>query len=490
MLRASSSSPERALDLGPAAAVIRRLVVGTAVVALAACGAKPKDPFVASPSPDCSPPGTPVVSAASAPAGPATEPTVCQQPIIQSALPASQVKHLGTVPVNRTAAFDVPPATGSFTIVLQAVTASTADVTFVGAPPLPNAPVPLKITDPAGGTFYDDTSTPLDPTRANAVYRGGRQGWGTFTAPNTAPTLSAWARGVPAGRWSFVVGDYAAECQNLGPAGCTAGADTSGVYDVTVLLRPGPVPTTGTIDVDFYLATAQFSASTAVTDPGMARMVSTLGAIYANAGICLGKVTFIDLPAWAKAKYSTLDATDRGPCGALAQLFTLSLPDAALPLFLVDQLQNLNKLGQYEYVVGIDAAIPGPSSMGGTLVSGAAIGISCVGPGSCAAGVVDPDKVAAVAAHEGGHWLGLFHTTEENGAVFDPLSDTGVCDCSQCVAEAYRSSCGTSSAEVGTAVCSTGGSCSGGDNLMFWLMGGTAISAQQAQVMRANPLVR
>jgi len=259
---------------------------------------------------------------------------------------------------------------------------------------------------------------------------------------------------------------------------------------VTVLLRPGPVPSTGTIDVDFYLATAQFSASAAVTDPGMARMVSTLGAIYADAGICLGKVTFIDLPAWAKAKYATVDGTDRGPCGALSQLFTLSLQDAALPLFLVDRVQVVSPSNQYEYVVGIDAAIPGPSSMGGTVVSGAAIGISCVGPGSCAPGIVDPDKVAAVAAHEGGHWLGLFHTTEENGAVFDALSDTGICVCSQCVAEAYRSTCGTSSAEVDTAVCSTGGSCSGGENLMFWLTGGTAISPQQAQVMRANPLVR
>ena len=37
------------------------------------------------------------------------------------------------------------------------------------------------------------------------------------------------------------------------------------------------------------------------------------------------------------------------------------------------------------------------------------------------------DQVAYIAAHESGHYLGLYHTTEANAGIFDPLGDTPQC---------------------------------------------------------------
>ena len=466
-----------------------------ATVALAACGGGSpgprEEPFVAPLAPDCSPPTIPDVSFA-ATVGPASPPATCATPVHDSALDAAWVQHLGTLAVGSTAAFVVPPGTGSFTIVEQAVQASTGPVTFAGASPLPNRAVPLRIKYPDGSIFFDDTAPiPLDFSLASAVSFGGRQGTGAFTAPSTAHTLAAWARGAPSGTWSFVVGDYASECVEVGPAGCTSGGGTTGIYDVSVLLRPGPVPRSGTIDLDLYLVTTRFRAPGAPSDPGLSRMVSTISSLFAAAGICVGQVTFLDVPDWVRSDYATgIDATRLGACDALAQLCTLSRPSAAVPIFLVDAIGGS---GGSLRTVGIDGAIPGPATIGGTIVSGAVVNASDVGAGTCGASIdlaaCGSDATAAVVAHEVGHYLGLYHPTESGGTIFDALSDTPTCACSQCVPPAYRPSCGAG-ANVGASDCSAGGACAGASNLMFWLAGGDQLTAQQGQLMRASPATR
>jgi hypothetical protein len=404
--------------------------------------------------------------------------------------------------VNTALTFDVPPNTGSFTIVEQAVSASPSDVTFGGVT-LHNVPLPLRILEPNGSVFFDDTSgVPADFSAANAVYYGGKPLTGAFTVPNTTHAATAFIREVPAGTWSFVVGDYAAECNNVGAGGgCTSGGSTSGVYDATVLLRPGPVPSTATIDLDVYLVSLDptLQASTAPANPGLGRMLSTLSSIYAEAGLCVGRVTYLDVPQWARLKYATgVDSTLTGPCDDLSQLFTLSRSGTALQIFLVDDILTSGVPGTGGLrTVGIDGTIPGLSTIGGTIVSGAVVNASDIGHGTCGNDIdlahCGSDEAAAIVAHEAGHWLGLYHPTERNGTVFDPVSDTGVCVCSQCVAPVNRPSCGISgpaAAMVTNADCTAGGKCSGGDNLMFWLVGGQALTAGQGQIMRANPATR
>ena len=63
---------------------------------------------------------------------------------------------------------------------------------------------------------------------------------------------------------------------------------------------------------------------------------------------------------------------------------------------------------------GISGGIPGPPRPG-TPRSGVAVSVELAGN--------DSDVLAHVMAHEGGHFLGLFHTVEFFGAE-DPLPDT------------------------------------------------------------------
>jgi len=159
----------------------------------------------------------------------------------------------------------------------------------------------------------------------------------------------------------------------------------------------------------------------------------------------------------------------------------------------------------------VDGTIPGPSSVGGTVASGAAVSTedlrfnrsACTGDAPV---FVDPvtrsvgcgaDEVAFVAAHEMGHFLGLYHTTEQDGLEFDTLGDTPRCPCDACkLAPGERCADATSSSAplhvMTTVECTRNDACGGGDNLMFWLFGSAAqgvLTPEQQQVIRANPLV-
>jgi hypothetical protein len=109
-----------------------------------------------------------------------------------------------------------------------------------------------------------------------------------------------------------------------------------------------------------------------------------------------------------------------------------------------------------------------------------------------------PDRVAYIGAHETGHFLGLFHTTEAEGADFDPLADTLKCPCIACASPNDLAKCGSpagvSAPNISADHCISAPACGGGDNLMFWLLqAGISLgnlTPQQGQVMRLNPLVQ
>ena len=456
--------------------------------------------------PSCS---TPKVVAASAPVGPSSDPGTCLRPVGQSAFPADQVQHMGTRTVGDVVSFNVAAGTGSFSIVSQAMNASASDVTFIfGGQDItvPNSVVPVIVSQPDGTTFYDDNAAPpSDPATALAAYAGLTPSTGAFTAPNTTASLNAFDGGVPAGTWSFKVSDFAAECASFGPGSCRDGGSATSTYDISVLTVPARGRSSGTVDVSFYLVTNSITAASAVSNAGMLRMLSTLETIYGRAGVCLGTVTFYDVPAWARAKFATGVAGDRtGPCDELDQMSTLSIPGNTLNFFFVDDIRPSAASG-IGTVVGIDGSIPGPSTFGGTVHSGAVVNASDLGHGTCGSSIdlsgCGSDVVAYITAHEGGHWMGLYHSTESFGSTFDPVADTGQCVCTQCAPVASQPKCaanhpslspGQLPTQVTVADCNKGGSCDGSQFLMFWLFDATSLgqfSAQQAQIVRANPVV-
>ncbi len=432
----------------------------------------------------------------------------CTLPTPQaSALPAARVLQLGVHAVGETVTFAVPAGTGSVTILQQGTEPLAApSVTNLGTL-VPNTVVPATIS--VGGTPYyvQDLKPPDDPASwgtpdgIGSMFFESFAPWtGTFTVPNTSNALEYVVTngGVPAGTWSIQVFDYAAGCTL--PT-CVIGDGVSvyppGKYDLQVLLKPGVVPATGTMDVTFYLVTNTLTASTASTNPSVTRMRQTLGTYLDRAGITLGSVAYVDMPADVKARYAAgVNIDDDLPCGDMATILRMANAGSAMNVFLVNSLVS-NQGGTFTYV-GVDGTIPGPSSAGGTVASGVLVSVAdltfVTTPTSCQGTVnmveCGADETAYIVAHETGHFLGLYHVSESDGVLFDPVKDTPTCPLSLCAPgaqEVVNSDCTAFPTDPTSP-------CGGGDNLMFWLMdfarSAGGLSTQQSSIMRANPLVR
>jgi len=448
---------------------------------------------------------------------PSVPPPACALPTPQpSALPAAQVIELGVQPVGTQRSFTVPPGTGSVTILQQGTEPSAAQtITYQGST-YGNTVVPYRVFANGVEIYNDGVTPPADPAANGGVpvYFWTEAVWtGTLTVPNTSSLLQS---GVPSGTWTIEVNDYARECK--GTRDCTIGNGADyppGRYDVKVLLKPGPVPAAGGIDVVFQVLSIDpvLNGPDPLSNPSVKRMRDTLAQLLGNAGLVLGGVSFRPLPASVKDHFATgvggatvVNADDALPCGDLATLLQSSGPGNAMNVFLVDRFSSTQDGTSGAITVGLDGAVPGPSSVGGTVASGAAVSvanlfsgtIACAGAPSFRA--CGADKTAYIAAHEIGHFLGLYHDTEAIGTFFDPVADTPTCPCSACRPAGAVDRCyGATGVTVDTAYqmtgtdCTPSTACGGGDNLMFWLVSASStgtVSTDQARIVRANPLVR
>jgi hypothetical protein len=448
-------------------------------------------------------------------------PANCNLPAPQpSSLPPGQVQELGTHSVGDNVSFTVPANTGSVSIVQQAVGKVPLEVVLSqsGGVVTDNSAVPLRLHFPDGGVAYDDfaainpgTDGTIDPSTLYIEFSQDTPVAASLTFPNTATSLAV---GVPAGTWSMVVGDFSYEC-TVG-IGCSDGGTTADKYDVKILTRPLPPGTQ--LDVNFYIvgattnpsSGAALTATTAPNDAAVKRMISTYTSYYAQVGITVRNVNFIDVTATQRSEFAHIALTadtGQGPCDQLDQMFTISSGQSGstMNVFLVNDINDSSQQGGGT-TVGIDGTIPGPATFAGTVHSGAAVSMADLYfgffSGGCPAkpSIVScgPDIVAYIAAHETGHFLGLFHTTEMNGDLVDPLNDTAKCPCTVCAPN--TTTCGKTDGTapiLSTLDCSGGkaGACAGADNLMFWSFDDTGLSqghltVQQGQVMSLNPVVQ
>jgi hypothetical protein len=403
--------------------------------------------------------------------------------------------------------FQLPAGTTSFTVVSQGQATNADQVNAFGVV-FPNSPLPTPITAPEG-TFFDyPASFELAPSDRTLTWAPISPVTAAVTFPNGTAGLRRAAQGLTPGNWSLTVSDLLHECAMLGCGDPDSGS-TDNRYDVTVLTRSGGIPVRGALDLAIYLVSDTLTAASAESDPNFRRMLARISTDLARAGICVQSVTYYDVPAWARSRWSSVpinDALAADPCSDYRQLLTLALPGNVVSLFFVDEITQPGGPSGTR-LVGYDGAIPGVSTFNGTTAGGAIVSSADIGfTSGCGSDFTTrcgPDVVGETAAHEVGHALGLFHTTESLGASgedFDPLTDTPQCLCSLCVGSSARSSCADQPnapavpTQVDGSDCAQGTqACGGADYLMFWQLTDLSrgnLSPQEGEVMRLNPLVR
>ena len=330
------------------------------------------------------------------------------------------------------------------TPVTATVPADAVSVTFVGQAADTTARIVVYRIESPDGRIYDYASTSsrmkiLPPT-----------GPGSFSvlAPNspTAPFSP--------GTWTLYL---------LGAKQTTA--------TVKALIKhaPSPALSAGSVDMNlFFVGLTGLNATSAPTDANFQTILTRLRSVWANAGMSVGTVKYIDITGANATRFQDLKESD---LGALMQLSAdPQANDNALNVFFVRTISG-GTLDGY-IILGESAGIPGVP-VRGTTGSGMAVTTADFPQGL--------NEIADTWVHEGSHWLGLFHTTESAGTAFDPLPDTPECPAAS--RDANHDNILQPTECVGF----------GADDVMFWTsiasIPNTVLTPNQSYVLLRNPAV-
>ena len=294
-----------------------------------------------------------------------------------------------------------------------------------------------SLTDPDGTNILSNSSTPNLYNDASGSLGG--YGYANVLLPQS-PDFSA-----KPGTWTFKANN------NDG---------------VKLITRSGSDPSDNTtILVQSYITATTWSAS------DISAALTIMKKIYSRNGITLTVKNTITISDTQYAKVSN-NFTDNTTSALISQGST----DGLNLFFVQDQLENTTYLGKAS---GMPGSMGIANSWNGVLIF---LDTHAFGT------TLDDQLLGETAAHEIGHHLGLFHTTESGGKQFDILSDTLECPRS--------TQDNNSDRRVSAEECEG----YGGGNLMFWTSWSSSsrsagkkqevLCKYQQQVLKYSPLAK
>ena len=297
-----------------------------------------------------------------------------------------------------------------------------------------------SLTDPDGTDILDNTSTPNLYYDASGSFENylPKAEYSNVLVPQS-PSFSA-----KAGTWTFKAEN------NDG---------------VKLTLRSGTVPASPTIVVQPYIT------GTTWTTGDLSNALSIMSSIYSANGITLS----------IKSTISISDSRFAAVSGTFTDTTTSALVSqgcaAAVNLFFIEDY-----VGSWSGIIGNAAGIPGSIGIANAW-NGVLISLTAHASGTS----LDAQLLGETAAHEMGHQLGLFHTTEEKGDVFDILTDTPECS---------NSRDNNGDRKMSAEECED----YGGENVMFWTPWSSSsrsagkkqetLSSYQQKVLKYSPIAK
>ena len=293
------------------------------------------------------------------------------------------------------------------------------------------------LSDPDASNLLDNASTPniyAQTSGFGALSYGG----GSMLVPYSS-SFSA-----KAGTWSFIA------------------SNNDRVY---LGLRTGSTPSSTTISIQPYITGTTWSAS------DISAALTVMSNIYSTNGITL---TIKDTITISESQYSTISSSFSN--STTSALISQGSTDTVNLFFVEDQLSGESA------AYGVSGGLPGPTGIASSW-NGVLNFLTAHATGT----TLNTQLLGETAAHEMGHWLGLYHTSESTGTSFDPLSDTAECPISRD---------NDSDGKVYPEECDGYGA----DNVMFWTAWSTSsqaagkkqetISSEQKYVLKYSPIAK